>query len=223
MNAVSFVSLLESLGFEERPGGAYVWNFGNMELSLVECVSLRMVPGLLASGVYATERTVTVIDQFLPQTVVSYEEGLALLAYVCRDTKPQIIPDWLRNGQEGQDQLPWRRESAETAQRPKCVIELDWFKLMLRDLSAKLKAEGNAILQFRFDGKILQISDGSNVVACPANGAAWDKDYHLPASSLANLPKRFRAEFSIEVWQGMLCIANRRFHLVDPQNKVHSE
>ena len=54
MNAVSFVSLLESLGFEERPGGAYVWNFGNMELSLVECVSLRMVPGLLASGVYAT-------------------------------------------------------------------------------------------------------------------------------------------------------------------------
>jgi hypothetical protein len=75
---LSTIDLIVQPGFVESKGVlGYRFDFGNCELSAVECVNMRMVPVVSFSGIVADRRTVGEIAFETPLHVDSYEQGVA--------------------------------------------------------------------------------------------------------------------------------------------------
>lgn len=91
---------------------AYVYDFGNLRLSALECVNKYYNTVFHLGGAVSGSRSMRTIESELPLTVDSFEQGVALIAYfVGKDFEPALPTPWLSDGREWQSFLPWVRES----------------------------------------------------------------------------------------------------------------
>lgn len=216
--------LLRDLGFIEDPrvisdppGGLSI-DFGNLKLEASHVLNRRFVPAVLFTGVILTPRTIASVDCEMPREVESRELGIAWVTW-CLDSQagglfePVLPVDWLTAGRTHRHLLPWERMQAEYSNRPRCHVRRDWARLAFRDLSAQVEAaDDDTPVIFQFDGEVMKISCGGQVVATPASGAPWSSRYSLSARSLRWLPTRLtRDPIVFSVFNGGLTIGNRRY------------
>lgn len=70
-------------------------------------------------------------------------------------------------------------------------------------------AADDASVVFSFDGEVLKIRCGAEVIAISGRGAPWDCRYSLQAGQLRELPKRLmRRQVGFSVWKGKFTISN---------------
>jgi hypothetical protein len=228
---VSTWDVLHSLGFTDdraltagAPGGLQK-QFGNFTLSAIHCISLRFQPVVILSGVMTTPRTVTQVECEMPQELESWEVGAAWVTW-CLDNhargefQPTIPTPWLSEGRQHRRLLPWVRErearkdeQAAYAARLRCFALREWARLALRTLAEQLaEMTDDAPVTFRFDGEVLTIRCGGELIALAATGEQWPGGFSLPAHSLRALPKRFtHRSVEFAVFGRALIIDNQRY------------
>jgi hypothetical protein len=135
-------NLLVELGFrqdrtiitDEQPG--YLYDFGNLELSASQVTNKYFKPVFLFAGIAQTTRTLAEICFEMPLDIDSYKQGVAWIAYgVGKDFRPKKSTDWLEQGREWSDTLPWEMEKREYDRRPRCSVDRDWFRVATKKLS----------------------------------------------------------------------------------------
>jgi hypothetical protein len=121
---------------------------------------------------------------------------------------------WLEMGRKHLVALPWLRQQASYDARPHCAAERDWVKVALKKLREMLKtADQNTNVSFGFDGTVMSIICGQQVIRLQAEGAAWSKSYRVAAANLRDLPKRLSARWvDFSVFEGKLSFGNRAYN-----------
>lgn len=214
--------VLRSLGFasdssviSDPPGGLAV-NFGDMTLKASVCTNRRFQPIILLSGVMRTPRTIVEVSCEMPREVESWEHGIAWVTW-CLDKhaggtyQPALPVAWLEPGRQYSHLLPWERERAAYAARPRCQVDREWGRVAIRKLAEVVAiTEDDVPASLHFDGELLKIRCGDSLIAVPASGTPWASCYTVRMGALRRLPKRLSGtsvEFSI--WNATLTIGNR--------------
>ena len=203
-------AILESVGFKFK-GDSYEFDFVNGKLKATRV--FKLVEIYLFHGFCRTERKFNQFDFELPLKVESLEQGLALIAYHLRDAEFNYTPEWLTNGLELFDHLPWKKGLKEYQETPKARVEHAWFRLIVKKLleQARTAGEGDYSV-FSFDGQILKIKCNDRDFVCQADGKAWFYKAVLKTEALNFLPKRIQnKDVYIFIWDGKLHIGNRLF------------
>jgi hypothetical protein len=80
----------------------------------------------------------------------------------------------------------------------------------------------DARVSFEFDGHVMTIQAGEEVIAFPASGRAWAEIHRVPVRALRDfLPKRLLdRQVRFGIWEGCLEIGNRRFPDVTSEPKT---
>lgn len=214
--------LLARLGFQisSRDGQvAYVFDFGNLELSAVESVSRYFVPVFYFGGVYNDSRSVGLVEFDFPLVSESYEQGVAVIAHnLGRDFKPVNAAQWLGEGRALQDHLPGRASLRMYSRRPQCHVEATWFRLAckkLREAGQNAEDADCALVTFR-DGVLLFVLDSAKV-PLPATGSPWKGTYSVLTRHFTELPQRVPGEgVHLSVWSGAMSIGRLRLPLATP-------
>jgi hypothetical protein len=194
--------LLLTLGFvpdigvhsDELPG--LIFNFGNFKLEASWQLNRWFVPIVLLSGLFSTSDILAPLDQQLPLEVESVDQGKAFVAWCLQGSldepyETQITPDWLVEGRSHFDLLPWKREAAAYEGRPRCYIRREWARVTLKELGEHVASfKTNETVSFSFDGEVLRIRCGSNLIVVQAQGKAWLEQCLIDVSQLMPLPKR---------------------------------
>jgi hypothetical protein len=207
--------VLERLGFttyqadfaDEQPG--YQYNFGNLLLKAVQHNDLSMRRVMQFSGHMTTRNRFGVIDFSLPLEVVSFEQGVALIAhYLGRKFTPIRPTPWLELGREWEDLLPWRMKQILYDNRPTCHADADWFRVAVKKLVACGElADGSQQFEVSCIGGILKFKMDDQTVALPVNAADWPESYIGRTKLLARISKRTPSQgVPISVWEGRLII-----------------
>lgn len=199
---------------DEEP--SYRYDFGNLEIQVIKVTNKYFLPVFLMSGIYKTNRKLGSIDSEIPEKVSSFEQGVAFIAYPIRNYQPLKYVRWLEQGKRWADLLPWEQQKKEYENRPLCVVDDEWFRVAVKKLREDLNfGDPDDLVEFKFDGEILQIKTSRSHIAVTAKGKVWDKSYFLHLSQLNHLPKRiFKRPHYISVWDGKLTIDNRSFIFV---------
>lgn len=217
---------LRSLGFEpdatamSDPPGALVLDFGNFRLQAIHCMSPRFAQIVMLSGVLRTPRTLAEVHCEMPQALESREQCAAWVTWCLDDHadgefKPARATPWLAEGRALRRLLPWerrlaviRKRQAEYLARPQCVALRKWARPAVRTLQGWIeKASMAAVVTFAFDGEVLTIRFGDEMIAVPAKGDAWPTRYAIPSNALRQLPDRFMKEqVHFGVFRGVLTI-----------------
>lgn len=219
--------LLLRLGFkplevrwtDRQPG--YVYDFGNLLLSVAELTNSYLRPAMVFSGNWRDKNSFNSINLELPLTVECYEQGVALIAH-CVGSRfiPMIPTEWLEQGRKLKDYLPGKRQMRLYDKRPKCFVEADWFKVAAKRLIALgAAADLNAKSVVSFDGSILKFETGKDVVAMPAQGEAWQHKYYCRTSNLQHISKRTPTSgVWLSVWEERLSIGRLRVNIESVKN-----
>jgi hypothetical protein len=95
-------------------------------------------------------------------------------------------------------------------------VEREWFRVAAKKIrNQALSAGASDIIIFRFDGKVLSIDMGDELLAMPAKGKAWDIDYSVSAAKFSALAKRIMgATVYLGVWEGQLQIDRHRYPIL---------
>jgi hypothetical protein len=213
------------LGFEEDQDSiadsAFVYDFGNLRLSAIECIGKFYRPVLLLTGVQSGPRSIHMIEFEMPLMVDCFEQGVALVAHaVGRDFEPLRPTPWLSDGREWQCFLPWERDKQLRerlyAARPKCWVARDWFRVARPRLYAMAKeAAEKDLVWLTFDGEVLRFAAPHAAVIVPATGNSWPDRYAIKAVELDAVPKRVLADpVQVIVWEDALAIDRRVWQLV---------
>lgn len=223
-NSVPTWEILKAFGFQPdtavvsdiQPGLSY--DFGNFTLSVSAVINLRFAEVIMCSGVLSTRRTLSEVHIEMPRQMESREQCAAWLAWSLdrqagRLFQPQRKVDWLEIGRANESLLPWVRDRAAYEARPHCSMEREWARLAIKQLKAALlRVPADSEVWFAFDGEVLRIRCGEDVIAAAATGKAWPERYALKANQLKTLPGRLMhlsVEFS--AWKGSFHIANRQY------------
>ncbi len=227
--SVSTWELLKDLGFRPAPGTlsengtGLVYDFGNLHLSAGRFLNTRLVQIILLGGVLATSRAIAEISQEMPLQVDSREQGIALLVW-CLDqasSRGEFIPlrsvPWIDEGRANRDRLPWEKDLAIYAARPRCLVSREWMRIGIKTLASHLVlADEGALVTFGFDGSALSIRCSGNLVIMAATGTPWPQAYSVEAKTLKWLPKRFmRDQVEVSVHDGFLRIGRRLYRLAE--------
>jgi hypothetical protein len=157
----------------------------------------------------------------LPPNVESIEQGKAWVAW-CLDShagqrgfRPPVTPAWLAEGRVHCHLLPWERERAAYAGRPRCSVRRDYARVALRMVGEQLAGlDDEALISFQFNGTVLTILCGGKVSPMPADGPRWTQSFSVRAGTLRDFPKRLMSEtVEISVWNGLLTIGNRGYRV----------
>lgn len=158
------------------------------------------------------------LEQQMPLEVESVDQGKAFVAWCFRDFldepyKTQITPYWLAEGHNHFDLLPWKRRSAQYEARSRCYIRREWARVALKQLGEHLEqAEANETAAFSFDGEVLRIRCGSNLIVVQAEGKSWTEQCTIEARKLTPLPKRLVSDpIEISFLESGLTIDRRRY------------
>lgn len=222
--SVSTWDALQRLGFapddsvdsDVRPGLSF--DFGKFSLAAGQMFNLHMRWVVSFSGLVSTPNALASIEFEMPGKVESDEQCAAWIAWHLKEQLPargRFIPrskaKLLVFGLQHQATLPWERNMAEYAARPRCLVERSWLRHALKDLAWKLNCENaESLVEFSFDGRILSFHRPNWVVPVPGAGAEWPLVYHIRAGNLARLPSRLmREQIEISVWNGSLTLGNR--------------
>ena len=72
--------------------------------------------------------------------------------------------------------LPWERNRRKYAERPKCFVDWEWFRVAANKLREQAKsADPNDFAIIEFDGEVLRIKTRVELIAMPAQGTSWDR------------------------------------------------
>lgn len=224
---VKLRDVLNKIGFEEMWGTmtdqepAYRYDFGNLQLTATQVMSMRFRPIFLFGGVWGDGRMFSEVDFEMPLEVASFEQGVAWIVYgIGQGFKPHNPCSWFDQGWEWQDSLPWVQRMKAFKLRPQCAVDREWFKVAvkkLRGLAAIANETDMAI--FWFDGEVLRINACDQTIVMPADGIAWSEKYAIKAQTLDFLPKRLMTTIiSFSVWDGHLSIGKRSWTLVSNTN-----
>lgn len=213
--------VLKALGFqpdvrvisEIRPGLAF--DFGNFKLSAGAVTNLRYAEVVLFTGVLVTLNSVSEVLFEMPRRIESEEQCAAWLAWnldqhADLEFRPLRPADWLETGRSNRLLLPWIADLAAYEARPYCSVERDLARPILKKLKATLLTVPDvADVRFSFDGEVLKIRCGKDLIATAAKGEAWANHYLLKAAQLKELPSRLlQPHIGFSVWKGHLAIAH---------------
>lgn len=224
MSSISTDDFLVSVGFVRKLGsfssssGGLAYDFGNFELEVAYGVNRWFRQVALLHGVIITPRTIAQVECEMPLMLESHEQGLGFLAW-CLDNsspgsfKPAKYVPWLEEARKCTHLLPWEQDAAVYAARPRCWIQRDWAKLLLRSLALEATiAEDDTPIMFDFDGEVLTIRCADSRIAAAGTGDAWPHKYSIPAQNLRKLPRRLMQNpIEISVWESALLIAHHRY------------
>jgi hypothetical protein len=213
--------VFKALKFEEVWGEmtdqdpSYRYNHGNLELTAVQVTNKYIQPIFLLRGVANDGRNMMMIDCEIPLQVESFEQGVAYIAFALHDFQPQKPILWLNQGRQWAELLPWERNRRKYAERPKCFVDWEWFRVAANKLREQAKsADPNDFAIIEFDGEVLRIKTRVELIAMPAQGTSWDQPCFIPVSKLNFLPKRITKQpVCLSIWDGKLTVGNRAFQL----------
>lgn len=213
---------LRNLGFVEGRNEAgftcLVYNESGKVLNATEQIGLYLRPEVTISGVVATPRTLSMLNEILPVEVESPKLALAWLSWAIRRVA-ESFPSLVDPGRAYWHLLPWVQNQAAYAARPACTAQREWVRIAIKSLASHLDGlEDDTQVRFFFDGQVFTIQAEEKVIAFPATGDSWDRAYILPARALKSfLPKRLmRDKVEFSVWDGHLIIGNRRYPDIKP-------
>lgn len=199
------LQVLERIGF--KPSGfGYSFDFGGLNLKAVIGLNLSMNYGVHFAGVFRNARSFSEIQFSIPEEVDSYEQGLGYLAYFLQKYPIESPPQWLTDGQQYIDDLPFlverRKQLWEAEYANQVTVDHQLFKLNLKKMRALLEASGDQFQELRlsFKGQVLKIEIGSEVFVFNGSGADWTQEYTFESSVLKKIPPRLpRRDFTIGV------------------------
>jgi hypothetical protein len=202
---------LQQLGFNEN----LQFDFGNLTLSAMETLNRHFVEIVLIVGVFSNHRMISNVEIEIPLQVESTVQAAAFIAWginkqIGRNFTPQNLTQWLEEGKNNFDLLPWIKEQKIYNERPKCLVKREWLKLALRDLNLILpELDETDSFFITFQKGVFSIQSVLKTIAFPAVGNDWKKEYQITVSNFNRFPKRLnQAEIEISVWNNKISLAN---------------
>lgn len=216
---VSSRDMFLALGFEEvwdcisecLPG--YRFRFDGFDLSATQLMGFDLQPIFHVGGNWYDGRSIALVLFEMPLMVESIDQGAAWIADGLdrHRVKPLHPPVWLVEGRGHKHLLPRIRELRAYEARPMCLVDVDWLRLAARKLRVVVESAGagqSAILSF--DGAILRIATGSEVLAMAGIGGAWPEPVEVELGGLTwavgRLPGR---TITVSLWEGRLSVGGR--------------
>jgi len=217
---------LREAGFKQN--NTHIWTLCDTEKLFVKAseeTGRRYCPIIRVFGFVATRARMAEVDEEIPEMSDSREQALAYLRHALEPILSIVFPEgkseptWLTVGLLNRDLLPWEQRIAALKKLPSCHVSRDWARLALRTLAAQIDLEQVATsVTFKFDGEILIIRCGSNVVVAPATGKPWDGEVGVALTVLNQLPKRLmRSEVTFSASEDSFTIGSWRYPRNDTQ------
>lgn len=218
-SSVQVMDVLARCGWVSHPHScsdepALKYNFGNFELSAGTFTNFYLQRSVTFEGLYDDHRTLEQILFQAPEWLVSRAQVLAWVAHGLRETPVVITPDWLEEGRQCQDLLPWELERAAYKLRPEATVAREWMRILGKHLKAEAESSaGVDTCSVHFDGTSLRFTFWNRTLVVQASGnAPWSVDVILALSRLQWLPKRWSQDpVIVSYWDGHINIGNRRF------------
>jgi len=222
---------LKEIGFQPDPSAwsdiqpGLSFEFGNLTL-LAGAVTTgwRLTPVILFTGVMQTRNSIAEVQFEMPRTVDSQEMCAAWIAWnldqICAGQyHPEKGSHWLAIGRTNKLLLPWVFDTEAYDKRPKCSVEREWARMMIKRLrTTAANAADDEPVSFEFDGTLLKIRCGDCLIPGAAIGNAWPSRYILKACQLRDLPIRLKqSEVWFSFWNEKLSIANWSYEGVVPE------
>lgn len=216
---VSTRDVFHALGFEEDwdcmtdyPPG-YRYRFKGLVLSASQLMSEHFKPLFHVGGNWYDGNSYAEVMFEMPLMLESVAQGAAWIADGLdrHHVMPSRPPAWLVEGKDHKDLLPWVRQLRAYEARPICLVDADWLRLAARKLRAIADSAGggqSAILSF--DGAILRIATGSELLAMAASGGAWPETVAVELRGLSWAAGRLSGRtVSVSLWEGRLSVGSR--------------
>jgi len=216
-------AVLSELGFNPddsvmsdiQPGLSF--DFGNLKLTASAVLSSSFQQVVLFVGTLASARTMTFVEFEMPRQIESHEACAAWLAWKLDQHaegffQPRNIVNWLKMGRENRRLLPWVLDKEAYDSRPHCIADKELARPMLKHL-AKLAEQmpPEEKVWFSFDGEVLKIRVGKDLLAVAARGELWTSQYGLDADQLTKpLRRMIGANVCFEYWEDEFAIGNCR-------------
>jgi hypothetical protein len=217
--------VIQELGFTADPGvysdirPGLIFDFGNFKLSASAVVGQHFQDVVLFTGVLATQRSLTDIQFEMPRQIESREKCAAWLAWSLDKHadnqlfRPQNAVDWLAVGRANLRLLPWYFDQDAYEARPHCSVDKELARPLLKNL-AKIAEQmpPEEKVWFSFDGEVLKIKAGKELLALAANGKPWSNRYGLKAAQLSKPTRRMPGDrVWFESWDDHFTIARCRY------------
>lgn len=202
---------------DERPAFSIKWQ--GVEITAARMVNMQLVPIWNFGGHFRQNNRMGIIDFEMPLELESHEQAIAWMAdSLLFRSRLQNAPDWLQEGLQWRDKLPWIRRQKAYAARERCRVVRDWFRLPCKAMRRWAEEQPGSIAQFFFDGEVLRITGNGELLVIPAEGAAWTQPVQIAVDGLRHLPKRLMRDVDgISIWEGKLYIGRLTLPLVVQQ------
>lgn len=191
----------------------YRYRFKGFVLSASELMSVCLKPVFHVGGNWYDGNSYAEVLFEMPLMLESIDQGAAWIAdgLARHHVKPVGPPAWLVEGRDHKDLLPWVRQLRAYEARPTCLVDADWLRLAARKLRVILEsADGSQSATLSFDGTILRIATGSELLAISARGGAWPDPVVVELGSLSWAVGRLRGQtITLSLWEGRLSVGRR--------------
>jgi hypothetical protein len=210
------IEALKQLGFVQTANSEMLtYHFGNFTLSAIQTINRHFVEIILVSGVFSNHRMISEVRIEMPLQIESNAQAAAFIAWgineqIGRNFTPQNLTQWLEEGKNNFDLLPWTKEQKIYNERPKCLVKREWLKLALRDLNLILpELDETDSFFITFQKGVFSIQSVLKTIVFPAVGNDWTNEYQITVSNFNRFPKRLnQAEIEISVWNNKISLAN---------------
>jgi hypothetical protein len=209
---------LRCLGFQPDPtaiaydGPVLSFDFGNLKLRASPCRKV-LAEIVLFTGVLRTPGSLDDVYFEMPWLIESIKKCAAWVVWNLdqfSEFREIRHVAWVGEARKNQRLLPWVMSMAEWKARPQCMVRRDWLRLALRTLGECLASlPDDAGVVFRFDGSVLSIRCGKQVIALPVEGSPWAVRFRVEAKALRRLPKRLiREDIAVSIWESRITLGN---------------
>lgn len=190
-------SLLD-LGFELTPDNMGMpcisYKFSNINLEARHVVNRFFQKTVMLTGILKTPNSMTLVQTEIPDDLETPIAAAAWLSYSLSSHEHDLgpLPNWMIEGKNCWDLIPFVREMNEYRDRPRCEIERDYARVLREKLRNELlKSSENFPVLFMFDGRVLRIQTPQNTLDVIATGNEWPDAYAVMMGSQTKLPSRF--------------------------------
>lgn len=212
-----FVADAEVVYSDISPGLSF--DFGDFKLSASAVMGRSFQDVVLFTGVLRTPRTLAEVQFEMPRRIESREKCAAWLAWSLDKHadehvfQPRRAVDWLALGRASLRLLPWYFDQEAYEARPHCCVDKELARPLLKNL-AKIAEQmpPEERVWFSFDGEVLKIRAGKELLALAANGNPWTNRFGLNALQLSKPIRRLPGErVWFESWEDYFTIARCRY------------
>ena len=207
------------LGFEERtpkygmPTVGY--HFELLDLTASDGINRHFQPVVLLNGILNAGRVIAIIESEMPRDLTDAEAAAAWTSYSLRSHERELspLPDWMIEGRNYWDVIPFVREARAYENRPCCKVDREYARVMREKLREQLsRCSLSDTVTFSFDGRVLTLGIGGNDIEVVAKGEAWPNVYGVNLCADTKLPARFSSPYvEISFHEGKLIFENYRY------------